>query len=137
MLDTVKYFLPKSVLDFQDADKQTLLHLTFCAFLELNLDSRQQNHTDFIKLVKLLLDNGASPNIKNKWGEDTPLHLAVNTFSIEMMTLLCESGGDIYIFNDRNTSPKRRCAEILVASYYRFENLENKNLWLWYIDRSE
>jgi ankyrin repeat protein len=58
--------------------------------------------------VKLLLEHGADPNIKNKDGI-TPLHWAVfkSGVHVEVVKLLLEHGADPNIQNKKGRTPTR------------------------------
>ena len=134
--DALTYFLPKNVIDFQDENNPTMLHLTIWIFLESSYEAQSRNYPDFLKLVRLLLDHGANPNIKNEWG-NTPPHFAVRTCSIDMISLLCKSGGDIYIINKADSSPRRTCAETLLDGYLNIDDPNQKYSWFCHIDACE
>jgi ankyrin repeat protein len=51
-----------------------------------------------IEIVKLLLEKGADPNIKNR-AEQTPLEIAIFNYNIEIVKLLLEKGADPNIKN--------------------------------------
>ena len=130
--DAVKSILPTSILNFQDSNKQTLLHLTISVICETQVESQIENHQDFLKLVKQLLELGANPNIQNELG-NSPLHLAVCCRSVEIIKLLCRSGGDLFAINNLGYSPHHlvwllhfeECAQVLVDGYYNYKKLKN------------
>ena len=56
------------------------------------------------EIVKLLLDNGANPNIQTKNG-DTALHSAARMGRFEITKMLIESGADTQLSNQRKKKP--------------------------------
>jgi len=68
-----------------------------------------------VKVVKLLIDNGADINVKNIMG--TPLQMAINYKKIETVELLIESGAKLQEFSFGNTelhlSAIKGCAELV------------------------
>jgi len=57
-----------------------------------------------LNIVKLLVDNGADINKKNKYG-DTPLTISCEKGNFDIIKYLVEKGADINLFNSTGTSP--------------------------------
>jgi hypothetical protein len=65
------------------------------------VDSRYNGKRGFPNIVKLLLENGANPNIAGYKERDTPLIVASRIGHLEVVKLLLEYGADIYM-RDKN-----------------------------------
>lgn len=64
-----------------------------------------------VEIVKLLLDNGASPNTKDRDNIETPLHRAAACPSNEVVKLLLAKGGDPNIKRRDGQTPLHVAAE--------------------------
>lgn len=49
-----------------------------------------------IEIIKLLLENGADVNLKDKYGNDT-LFKAVDTYNLELIKLIVEAGANPFV----------------------------------------
>ena len=64
-------------------------------------------HYGRVKMVKILLENGATPNTynKRKEGKNTPLHLAVRFKFKKIVDLLLNAGADEKALNANEKEP--------------------------------
>ena len=69
-----------------------------------------------IKIVKLLLDEGADPSIPN-YEQNSPLHLAIEIQSKIIMDLLIEAGADEYFENREGLTPWEGMARLKQIIY--------------------
>jgi len=62
-----------------------------------------------LEVVKLLLEHGADPNVKNRDGK-TPLHNAASEGHLEVVKLLLERGADPNVKDDDGNTPLHNAA---------------------------
>lgn len=88
----------KDKIDINCQDDAGLTALHWCV----------KNHKE--PLVEMLLDSGASPNVKDGKG-DTALHYAVELKAVKIQRLLIKYGADIYLVGSRGKSAKELANE--------------------------
>lgn len=86
----VNDIIKKNNLDLISSDGNTLLHYFVCIAKK--------------KIIKLLLEEGANPNIKNKYG-NTPLSEAINYKFFNLFKLFLEYNVDVFIEDSKGNSP--------------------------------
>ncbi len=69
---------------------------------------------EYVEVVRLLLDRGADPNLKNNW-KKTPLHNTAQNKSQTVAKLLIDSGADISVQDHKGRTPLHRCKSLPVA----------------------
>ena len=69
---------------------------------------------EYEEVVRLLLDRGADPNLKNNW-KQTPLHTTTQNKNQTVARLLIDSGADINAQDHKGRTPLHRCKNLEVA----------------------
>ena len=64
-------------------------------------------YTGRVDLVRLLLDNGASPNLHAQEDNLTPLHDAASNGHVEVVRLLVSRGADVKARNSQGQTPRQ------------------------------
>lgn len=77
-------FLPPTEIDKRGNDKQTLLYMACCSAR----DSTAEGGAD-LKLVKMIIERGASPNVPSVGVHELPLHLAIGEANEPLIEALC------------------------------------------------
>src|SRR5207344_3636891 len=70
----------------------------------INFDLLQAARAGSVTSVRALLDQGASPNSRNRLG-DTPLNLAARSGNLALASLLLERGADVDLPNLARVTP--------------------------------
>ena len=94
------------VNDYKDKDLNSNLHLAV-----------KENNEEF---VKYFLKKNYNPNEQNIYG-DTPLHYAVEVKNKQIIKLLIEDGGDLYLKNNKEISPYD-LADKEIRTYFKLCN---------------
>ncbi len=94
------------VNDYKDKDLNSNLHLAV-----------KENNEEF---VKFFLKKNYNPNEQNIYG-DTPLHYAVEVKNKQIIKLLIEDGGDLYLKNNKEISPYD-LADKEIRTYFKLCN---------------
>ena len=94
------------VNDYRDKNLNSNLHLAV-----------KNNSEEF---VKYFLSKNFNPNEKNKFG-DTPLHYAMEIKNINIIQLLIDDGGNLYLKNNKGISPFDM-ADKKIKAYFKLGN---------------
>lgn len=83
------YIAGGGTVDYRHSDGNALIHFA----------CRRSN----IEIVRMLLEQGANPNLLTKHTSVSPLHLAAGNGSVALLTLLLDSGADICLGKNNET----------------------------------
>ncbi len=99
-LDQIRFYLNEEASEFDDGKYVPLLHIANDELMPLHYAAVN----NFPKMVKILLQNSASINAQDNYG-NTPLHLAAAEGNINIVQILLNNGAKSNVKNNYGNTP--------------------------------